>query len=923
MAWPLKVNPEGPISVGCLLWRRRGRTRVTAIVKASFAMIHAGFAMPTEPAPVAIEDRGDRPSDLWPQLSFPQAALIGDAVPVGREPVRALAVRFAIWKRVLKLDKTLHVLGARRSLEDAPNPFSQARIAWELSPRGENGTNPFGVKAGLPPSVVHPKREGEPAGFGLIPWDRPERGMVGKVAPPVPGPEPWTWPDDVLPEAFSCVSRDQWLPVIDGDEWILVEGVHPEIARFATRLPMPVARAELRDESGRREPFPLAIDTLFVDAHTKTVSVVWRGALPLLREHWSDLEIDASLTLGEPEDLSMTSAGGDAPRKLGRGLSLGATMNPTPRSRESATAPPAAVSDAPSDTSGRRDESAASAAPQPAHGGLRPAPAVPRVGPSSPGPRPPGLVPPPAAASRPEASPPPPSSFAGPRDTSPPPPPGAGNVGAMPFLSSGGDARAVAAEAVRADAVSQTAPPPAPESPDAVPQPPRLSPPRPVAPSIVAPPAPMLAFPSPPPAVQLASPVAAEVAILDDDPTHGGRARDEDVTHPRVDVDETRGGDRTAATEKTSGGLDGNLSSTAANVAAGIRAVALARVQAGEPLKDLPLVGADFTGCELAGANFSDCNLTNAKLAGANLAGARLQSAKLTGADLVSADLRGADLTQADLSRAQLDRAKLEGASLDDANFTAAAGRNAKFDRVKGGRVIFSQGKWTDASFVDADLPGCDLSAAELDGTSFARANLVGARFVDARGAKVGLEGARLSDANLAGAHLEGAQLIGVEASRTSWDRAVLSRASFVGAALDASGFARATLDGADFTDANLVKASLMGVSGDAVRFDRTNLESVDLRQGKLTSAAFDGAKLVRCNALKATLVGSSFVGADLGSASLRSAKLRSSNLSGASLRDADLRDADLELADLRGADTQGARMSGASLKGAREGTPE
>lgn len=917
MAWPLKVNPEGPISVGCLLWRRRGRTRVTAIVKASFAMIHAGFAMPTEPVPITLEDHGDRPSDLWPQLSFPQAALIGDAVSVGREPVRALAVRLAIWKRVLKLDKTLHVFGARRSVEDVPSTFSQARFAWELSPRGENGTNPHGVKAGLPPSVVHPRREGEPAGFGIIPWDRPERGMLGKVAPPVPGPEPWTWPDDVLPEAFSCVSRDQWLPVIDGDEWILVEGVHPEIARFATRLPMPVARAELRDESGRCEPFSLAIDTLFVDAHTKTVSLVWRGALPLLREHWTELEIDASLSLGDPEDLSTTDAGAAPPRKLGRGLALGATMNPAPRAPE---APPPRVET----VSPRVDVGSAPSR------SLQAPPSVPRVGPSASAASVDGVR---GAGDRSVASTV--AAFTARLDTSPPPPPGVDGAGPMPFVAADAGAGTPPPnppeEAIAGGSAATLPPPPAtspPPAPTAGPMPPGPLPGGPAQPlvpqrdpsSIVAPPAPALAFLRPP---TVPTPLG-KVAKLDDDATDAGlRAREDDVTHPRVDADEPRVADKTVATDKTSGGGDGNLSSTSMNVAAGVRAVVLARVRAGEPLKDLPLVGADLAGCELAGANLCDCNLTNAKLAGANLAGARLCGAKLVAADLIEADLRGADLTQTDVSRAQLDRAKLEGALLDDANFTGAVGRGARFDRTKGGRVIFSQGKWTDASFVDAELPGCDLSSSELDGASLARANVTGGRFVDARGARVGLDGARLCDANLAGAHLEGARLLGVEASRTSWDRAALSRASFVGAALDASGLARATLDGADFTDANLAKASLMGVSGEGVRFERSNLESVDLRQGKLTTAVFDGAKLVRCNALKATLVGSSFVGADLSSSSLRSAKLRSANLTRSILSDADLRDADLELADLRGADTQGARMSGANLKGAREGALE
>jgi uncharacterized protein YjbI with pentapeptide repeats len=859
MAWPLLVNPQGPIALGCFLWERRGRTRVTAIVKASFAMVHGGFAMPTDPLPIVTEETGEAASDLWPQLSLPQAIAHCDAVSLGREPVQAMAVRFVIWKRGFKLDKTVHVFGPRSSHDLAPEAFVQAPVTWESAPSGENGHNPVGVKGDRPARVISPINPAVPTSFAPLSFDRKERNLHRFELPKV-GPIPWRWPDEVMPEAFSSAPRDQWLPTLDGDEWILLDGVHPELPRFATRLPMPVTRAQLRDESGRAEPFLLALDTLTVDTRTRTVSLVWRGSLPLLREHWTDLQVDASFELGVPEELSAADAPG--PLALGKGLLLG----PRPSVAVAPALPPPLPTMAEEQTP---PLSASDTIPPPKLNGLSAMPfsVAPASRPSGASPRPPTIPPPAQRVPLAQLVPPPVQS-------APPAPP----LVPPPVQS------------------APPAPPPVPLVPPAVPLVPSAVP-------LVPSPALAAAVPSPPPpaATLVAESTDAGASLLRDkeEPTHEGA---------RLDI--------TAQNEIAAAPDAGPTSMGTLN----LRTTVLGRVERKEPLKDLMLAGVDLSELNLAGANLAEANLAGTKLNGCNLSGARLAGAKLGAADLSGANLESADLTHADLSRAQLRGANFSDATLSDANLSTADGQDASFQRVKGARLILSQGRWSGASFEQAELPGSDFSGAEFDRCNFDQSNVTGARFVDARGSEVTFAKARMTDANLAGCQLLRCQLVAADAQRTSWDRATLRGSSFRDALLDGAGFARAALDQTDFSGASLTKASLMGVTGETCLFVGANLEAVDLRQGKLSSADFSKAKLVRCNALKATLQTSTFTEADLTGTSLRSAKLRSANFERAILRDADLRDADLELADLRGAETQGARLSGANLKGATEG---
>ena len=72
---------------------------------------------------------------------------------------------------------------------------------------------------------------------------------------------------DTLPERL-VVARQQKMPHQD---WLLLV---------------------LSDEASRREAFPLVLDTLTIDAINLQVSLFWRGSVPLIREHWTDLVVE-------------------------------------------------------------------------------------------------------------------------------------------------------------------------------------------------------------------------------------------------------------------------------------------------------------------------------------------------------------------------------------------------------------------------------------------------------------------------------------------------------------------------------------------------------------------------------------------------------------------------------------------------------
>ncbi len=287
-----------PAACGAALWRFGGELRVTVIVKATFALVHDEDARLVAPEPLVARDQHRAhdatsgvaaPGDLAPYLPGVGVMLFGHACSPPGRPVAAASVRLAVFREQALLDKTLHVYGDRESLSAAPRRFERMPLDYEHALGGPgHEENPIGKGAepGSPlPNVIDPAAPRSPAGFAPISryWaarrrllgDTHRKDLELGVAEV---PERFDW------RYFHAAPPDQQLEDLEGDEWIVLDGMHPTLPRLQSRLPSVRAVARRYPAPGRGEvptPVDLACDTLLIDADRERCSVTWRGSFPI------------------------------------------------------------------------------------------------------------------------------------------------------------------------------------------------------------------------------------------------------------------------------------------------------------------------------------------------------------------------------------------------------------------------------------------------------------------------------------------------------------------------------------------------------------------------------------------------------------------------------------------------------------------
>jgi len=294
------------------------------------------------------------------------------------------------------------------------------------------------------------------------------------------------------------------------------------------------------------------------------------------------------------------------------------------------------------------------------------------------------------------------------------------------------------------------------------------------------------------------------------------------------------------------------------------REQARALLEAGAPLEEVNLDGADLSDLDFEGRSLAGASLRGADLRRARLAGAKLTGASLAEADLGDAVLDGADLTGADLKGARIDRTRFANATLDLADFSGAVGENATFAGATGTRPRFVEARLRGVCFDAASLAGADFTGASLAGASFFRAELAAVRFYDASGEGVVFDEVKMPDARAEGASFP--------------------RGSFKEARAEGAVFERAKLGGATFFGASLKGASLLRASCPRAVFSRVDLSEARLRRADLRGAALVKANLMGANLERADLTGADLRGANLHSAGLWKAKLEDARLDGAIL---------------------------------------
>ena len=161
-------------------------------------------------------------------------------------------------------------------------------------------------------------------------------GVVETNVPEIPDAFAWSY--------FQAAPPDQRCPFFEGNEWLVLDGLHPDRAHFETQLPAVRAAARLYQPNAGEalgdapyREFPLTADTLFVDGDRGLVCLVWRGNLDVDQAQLATMQVLAGLELG------------------GRGVPWPqSSMRPPapPPSQRSSAEPPVAASVTPSGTSG-------------------------------------------------------------------------------------------------------------------------------------------------------------------------------------------------------------------------------------------------------------------------------------------------------------------------------------------------------------------------------------------------------------------------------------------------------------------------------------------------------------------------------------------------------------------------------------------
>jgi uncharacterized protein YjbI with pentapeptide repeats len=301
------IAAVGPVSTAAACHRHRGVLRVTLVAKVTLALVHEGTARvePT-PDPIATAERHHRDnpmasirlaSDLAPYLPRAEVVLTGHAYAPTGEPRSSLVARLAVGRDAPLVDKRVHVLG------DRGVPFQRVPLVYERAYGGPGfRDNPLGVgfSGSGTPSLVDPERPGHTACFGPIAraWPSRKQRIAADARKALDAPLP-ELADDFDFAYFQQAPEDQRLGRLEGDEWIVLEGMHPSLERLRTTLPgvRVVARVDGLGAPGPVE-LSLAADTLRIDTDRQIASLTFRASTPVATvEALNDLRALVALSI--------------------------------------------------------------------------------------------------------------------------------------------------------------------------------------------------------------------------------------------------------------------------------------------------------------------------------------------------------------------------------------------------------------------------------------------------------------------------------------------------------------------------------------------------------------------------------------------------------------------------------------------------
>ncbi|AUX21851.1 uncharacterized protein SOCEGT47_023460 [Sorangium cellulosum] len=356
-----------PLAASTILWRTPAGLSLSIPLKATFQLAPEAVASLTSPLPlfhdVFFEQNAGRSlyvaSDAAPHKPRADVLLTGSAYAPPGQRVPHRWVRLAIFggapAQAPAIDKRIQVVGERRrdpatGQPSAAAPFARLPIRYELAHGGATfPENPVGMGADPAdlrlPSLLDPSNRPAPVGFGPIPgtWPQRRRALAGwdpallsKPVPELPTAMDWGY--------FNAAPRDQQIPYLQGDEWILFEGLHPTAAQVRSRLPGLEARVLVRappltDPAGVE--LRARCDTLWIDADALRCTLTWRASLAVAEHALEALDRGSLVaTLALPgERVAWPSPAAAGPSPAGPSPAGPSPAGPSPAGRSPAAPP--------------------------------------------------------------------------------------------------------------------------------------------------------------------------------------------------------------------------------------------------------------------------------------------------------------------------------------------------------------------------------------------------------------------------------------------------------------------------------------------------------------------------------------------------------------------------------------------------------
>lgn len=283
-------------SAAAMAWRFRGELHVTVVAKAAFAFATDAPMNRAAPRPIQWDEvhHGNHPArsirlspDMVPRLGRADVLFTGHAHLPPTAPGEAAPVRIGIFDgSTPRLAKT--VLVRRKGTAQGPIPLVYERayggIGW--------ADNPFGVGAAGAsgePEILSASDPKQTAGLGPISRAWPQRRKLASNLPKdalraaiVNLPDPFSW------EYFQAAPLDQQIPFLKGDEWIVLDSLHPTTPRLRMRLPIVrgMARVTGLPMVGGADAMmlDLVLDQLHIDGDERVVTATLRSSFVLSPE---------------------------------------------------------------------------------------------------------------------------------------------------------------------------------------------------------------------------------------------------------------------------------------------------------------------------------------------------------------------------------------------------------------------------------------------------------------------------------------------------------------------------------------------------------------------------------------------------------------------------------------------------------------